>query len=76
MTLFRLVGLKELELIAQSGFTAFPPRLAIQPIFYPVLNFEYAAQIAREWNIKVMASFVGPNYEGNINPEMHLPGGI
>jgi hypothetical protein len=50
MTLYRPVGLKELELIAQLGFKAFPPRLPIQPIFYPVLNFEYAAQIASEWN--------------------------
>ena len=31
---------------------AFPPRLEIQPIFYPVLNFDYAAQIARDWNTK------------------------
>lgn len=23
-----------------------------QPIFYPVLNFEYAQRIAREWNTK------------------------
>lgn len=50
MILYRPVGPKELELIAQSGFKAFPPRLPDQPIFYPVLNFEYAAQIAREWN--------------------------
>ena len=50
MILYRPVGVKELELIAQSGFKAFPPRLPDQPIFYPVLNFEYAAQIAREWN--------------------------
>ena len=52
MVLFRPVGLRELELIAESGFTAFPPRLAHQPIFYPVLNFEYAEQIARDWNTK------------------------
>ncbi len=50
MILYRPVGVKELELIAQAGFQAFPPRLPEQPIFYPVLNFEYAAQIAREWN--------------------------
>lgn len=50
MTLYRPVGLKELELIAASGFKAFPPRLPEQPIFYPVLNVEYATQIAREWN--------------------------
>lgn len=52
MILYRPVGMKELELIAQSGFQAFPPRLEIQPIFYPVLNFEYASQIARDWNTK------------------------
>ncbi len=49
MLLYRPVGPKELALIAQSGYKAFPPRLSDQPIFYPVLNFEYAAQIAREW---------------------------
>jgi hypothetical protein len=60
MTLYRPVGLKELELIAQSGFKAFPPRLPIQPIFYPVLNFDYAAHIAREWNTKdPVSGFVG-----------------
>jgi hypothetical protein len=119
-------------LIAQSSFTVFPPRLEIPPIFYPVLNFEYAAQIARGWNtkdpvsgfigfvtefevedeyvskfevqvvgsvrvhqelwvpagelaefnshivgsIKVTASFAGPNYQGSINPQTHLPDGI
>lgn len=60
MILYRPVGLKEAELIGQSKFTAFPPRLPIQPIFYPVLNFEYAAQIAREWNTKdPVSGFVG-----------------
>jgi hypothetical protein len=38
----------------------FPPRLSWQPIFYPVLNEEYATFIAREWNTKDSASgFVG-----------------
>jgi hypothetical protein len=50
MFLYRPVDPKELELIAASGYAAFPPRLPEQPIFYPVLNFEYAAQIARDWN--------------------------
>jgi hypothetical protein len=50
MILFKPVGQKEMELIEQSGYTAFPPRLPEQPIFYPVLNFEYAEQIARDWN--------------------------
>jgi hypothetical protein len=56
-TLFRPVGPKELELIAESGFREFPPRLPDQPIFYPVLNEEYATQIARDWNVP--ASGVG-----------------
>ncbi len=51
-TLFRPVGTKELELIAASGYRAFPPRLPEQPIFYPVLNEAYATQIARDWNTK------------------------
>ena len=50
MILYRPVGPKELDLIAASGYAAFPPRLPEQPIFYPVLNFEYAEQIARDWN--------------------------
>jgi hypothetical protein len=35
---------------------AFPPRLPEQPIFYPVLNEEYATQIARDWNMRDAAS--------------------
>jgi len=49
-TLYRPIGCKELELIKESGMKAFPPRLDWQPIFYPVLNATYAAQIALEWN--------------------------
>ncbi len=49
--LYRPVGPKELELIAASGYRQFPPRLPEQPIFYPVLNEDYARQIAREWNV-------------------------
>jgi hypothetical protein len=56
ITLFWPVGRKELDLIRDSGFRAFPPRLSTQPIFYPVLNEEYAIQIARDWNTKDAAS--------------------
>ncbi|HJW08612.1 MAG TPA: hypothetical protein VJ483_03210, partial [Holophagaceae bacterium] len=52
LTLYRPVGPKELELIEASGWTAFPPRLPDQPIFYPELNEDYAIQIARDWNVK------------------------
>ena len=48
--LFRPVGQNELALIEQSGFTAFPPRLPEQPIFYPVLTEKYAIEIASRWN--------------------------
>ena len=58
MVLYRPVGLRELELIASSGYRAFPPRLPDQPIFYPVLNVDYARQIARDWNTK-SNSFAG-----------------
>ena len=51
VTLYRPVGPKELELVEASGWRAFPPRLPDQPIFYPVLNEEYARQIARKWNV-------------------------
>ena len=59
VVLFRPVGKNELALIEATGFTAFPPRLPEQPIFYPVLNEEYAAQIARDWNAKYNADKVG-----------------
>ncbi len=60
VTLFRPVGQKELDLIKESGYRRFPPRLPGQPIFYPVLNEEYAIQIARDWNTKDAASgYVG-----------------
>lgn len=49
-TLYRPVGPIELELIEKNDFRAFPPRLPEQPIFYPVLERSYAAQIARCWN--------------------------
>jgi hypothetical protein len=50
MRLYRPIGYQELELIANSQFLAFPPRLPSQPIFYPVLNLDYGIQIARDWN--------------------------
>ena len=54
--LYRPVGQAEMDLIAATGNQAFPPRLSWQPIFYPVLNEEYASFIAREWNTRDPAS--------------------
>jgi len=84
-TLYRPVGLKELELIKQSGWRKFPPRLDWQPIFYPVLNQKYAAQIASEWNapdefsgycgivteFDVFESFCSKYTVQNVGGEMH-----
>ena len=57
--LFRPVGEREFKLIIESGNKSFPPRLPEQPIFYPVLNLEYATQIARDWNAKYNEPRVG-----------------
>ena len=54
--LYRPVGPKELALIEGSGWKRFPPRLPEQPIFYPVMNEEYAIQIARDWNVPASGS--------------------
>lgn len=49
-TLYRPVGLTEMQLILAEEPHAFPPRKDDQPYFYPVLTEEYAHQIARDWN--------------------------
>ena len=56
VTLWRPVGLNELQLIRLSGMLSFPPRLPEQPIFYPVLSEEYAAKIAWDWNVPASGS--------------------
>lgn len=55
--LWRPTGPEELELVRASGWRKWPPRLPDQPIFYPVLNEDYAVRIARDWNVP--ASGVG-----------------
>lgn len=87
-TLFRPVGPKELELIEGSGWRKFPPRLPDQPIFYPVMNEEYAIQIARDWNVPASGSgyvtkfnvlteylkkFEVQNFGGEIHNELWIP---
>lgn len=80
MILYRPVGLHELRLIYEAGLKAFPPRLSDQPIFYRVLNVEYARQIAFEWNAKsepfagfVTEFLVDDNYVSQF--ERHIVGG-
>jgi hypothetical protein len=57
VVLWRPAGPEEIALVRDSGSMRWPPRLAEQPIFYPVLNEDYATRIARDWNVK--ASGVG-----------------
>lgn len=88
VTLFRPLGQNELALIEASGWKRFPPRLAEQPIFYPVMNLAYARQITREWNVPakgighvvkfdVDASFLSrytvQNVGGKIHDELWVP---
>jgi hypothetical protein len=44
------MDIEELRLTYETGMKAFPPRKPEQPIFYPVLNLEYAIEIASRWN--------------------------
>jgi len=69
-TLFRPVGQAELDLFKASEYRHFPPLLDFQPIFYPVLNEEYATKIARDWNTKDAASgYVGYVTKFAVNSE-------
>jgi len=87
-TLYRPVAQKELDLIEQSGWTTFPPRLPEQPIFYPVLNLAYARQITVDWNVPAygtgyvtqfdvrtdyLKKFEVQNVGGKIHDELWVP---
>jgi hypothetical protein len=88
ITLYRPVGPKELKLIEDSGWKRFPKRLMEQPIFYPVMNEEYAIQIARDWNVSAsgsgfvtrfelpagyLAKFTVQNVGGAVHDELWVP---
>ena len=51
VTMYRPTGPEEMDLVRESGFRRWPPRLAHQPIFYPVTNEAYAVEIAERWNV-------------------------
>lgn len=79
ITLYRPVNAKELDLIKASGWKKFPPRLPEQPIFYPVMNEEYAIQISEKWNVPAYGSGFVTKFEVNddyVNSfEIHNVGG-
>lgn len=49
-SMYRPVNDKELQLIVDLEYNGFPPRLPEQPIFYPVMNKEYAERV-NKWNL-------------------------
>lgn len=69
MILYRPVGTAELKLIEKSEYKSFPPRLPEQPIFYPVLNKEYAREIAEKWNVKATSDHKGYVTQFEVNDE-------
>lgn len=48
--MYRPCGQKELDLVAESGYKEWPPRLPDQDIFYPVTNEAYAIEV-NKWNV-------------------------
>lgn len=50
ITCYRPTGQAELDLVAESGYKKWPPRLPEQPIFYPVTNMSYAVRLT-QWNV-------------------------
>ncbi len=48
MILYYPTDMKELRLIYETHLKAFPSYFLEQPFFYPVLNFVYAEQVARD----------------------------
>lgn len=79
VVLWRPAGPEELALVEASGWREWPPRLASQPIFYPVLNEDYATRIARDWNVPASGSGYVTRFEVRRsfldNYEVHQVGG-
>ena len=88
VTLYRPLGPAELDLIKESNWKRFPPRLPEQPIFYPVTNREYAQQITDQWNVPAygagfvakfkvdldyISKFSVENVGGEIHNELWVP---
>jgi hypothetical protein len=86
--LYRPVNQAELDLIKNLDWKSFPPRLPEQPIFYPVMNEDYAVQIAKEWNVPAygvgyvtkfavnsdyLKKFPVQNVGGSIHNELWVP---
>lgn len=51
-TLYRPVGPGQWEAIQAAGCRCFPPRLATQKYFYPLLYESFARRIAHQWHVE------------------------
>jgi hypothetical protein len=79
VVLWRPTGPQELALVESSDWREWPPRLASQPIFYPVMNEDYATRIAWDWNVPASGSGYVTRFEVRKsfldNYEVHQVGG-
>ena len=57
------IPVTDTALVESPGRREWPPRLPSQPIFYPVLNEEYATRIARDWNVPAPGSSFVTRFE-------------
>jgi hypothetical protein len=71
--LWRPTGPKELELVRELDWRAWPPRLPEQPIFYPVPNEDYAVRVARDWNVKHDGAGFVTRFEGESDSLRRYP---
>ena len=62
ITCYRPAGQNELDLVTQSDFKKWPPRLPEQPIFYPVTNEQYAIELT-QWNVTDFGAGYVTKYE-------------
>jgi hypothetical protein len=52
VTLYRPIGLREMALVKNADWRAFPPRSRGEPNLCPLPSRSDAAQIARDWKVK------------------------
>lgn len=73
VVLYRPIGPKELEALAQLAYRRWPPRLPEQPFFYPVVNERYAREIAAKWNVPESGSGFVTRFEVKKSFMDHYP---
>ena len=79
VTMYRPCGQKEMDLVIESGYKKWPPRLPDQDIFYPVTTEEYAHEV-NAWNFKQFGDGYVTRFEVKEefvkNYKIHVVGGL